>query len=90
MIMFLPFDVLTVLPYKQPPADWKSELLGIEIVPEVAGKTAPAGHSFCKIMAGTTNDQFRQWCFDHKTWCIPLNVIMVEVRGLCLPLVHVG
>ena len=79
MIMFLPYDTLTKLPYQQPPSDWNSELIGIEVVLEVAGRSAPDGHCFCKIMAGTTNDQFRQWCFDNKTWCIRFNVIMVEV-----------
>ena len=79
--MFLPYSVLTQLPYQQPSRDFinSSELLGISIVPDVLGKPAPAGKAFCKIMAGTTNDMFRQWCFDHKKWCIPLNVIMVEV-----------
>ena len=79
--MFLPYSTLVELPYKQPPNDWKSELTGIEVVPSVAGRIAPDGHAFVKIMAGTTNDQLRQWCFDHKTWCMPCNVIMVEVSA---------
>lgn len=82
MIMFLPFSTLVELPYKQPPADWDSELTGVEVVPSVAGRTAPSGHAFVKIMAGTTNDQLRQWCFDNKAWCMPCNVIMVEVCSI--------
>lgn len=79
MIMFQPFDTMTKLPFKPAPSGWQTELVGIEVVPEVAGRAAPTGHSFCKIMAGTTSDQFRQWCYDNKTWCIPLSVILVEV-----------
>lgn len=77
--MFLPFDTLVTLPYKTPPPDWKTELSGISPVSSVAGRTAPPGHAYYKIMAGTTNDQFRQWCFDNKKHCLPFSVIMVEV-----------
>lgn len=90
MIMFLPIESLTKLPYKQAPADWKTELSGIEVVPSVAGRLPPPGHTFCKIMAGTTNDQLRQWSFDNKAWCIPFNVIMVEITfgGSNAPICH--
>ncbi|CAL1712310.1 unnamed protein product [Somion occarium] len=90
IIMFLPINTLTQLPYEDPPADWKTELSGIEIVPSVAGRAAPEGRAFCKIMAGTTNDQLRQWCFGNKTWCLDLNVIMVEITfgGSNAPICH--
>ena len=81
-MMFLPYDTLVDLPYKDPPSDWKTELSGISPVASVAGRVPPEGHAFYKIMAGTTNEQFRQWCFDNKTFCLPLNVIMVEVLYL--------
>ena len=79
-MMFLPYDTLVELPYKIPPADWVTELSGISPVATVAGQLAPPGHAYYKIMAGTTNDQYRQWCFDNKKACLPLNVIMVEVN----------
>jgi hypothetical protein len=79
LIMFLPFDTLVELPYKEPPPTWKTELSGIYPVASVGGITPPSGKAFYKIMAGTTNDQFRQWCFDTKTFCMPFSVIMVEV-----------
>ena len=79
IIMFLPYETLVNLPYRDPPESFKTELSGATLVDSVAGRTAPPGHAFCKIMAGTTNEQFRKWCFDHKKHCLPLNVIMVEV-----------
>ncbi|GJE93850.1 FAD-binding domain-containing protein [Phanerochaete sordida] len=90
LIMFLPFDTLVTLPYQNPPEDWKTELSGITPVASVAGRTAPAGHAFFQIMAGTTNEQFREWCFAHKTHCLPFNVIMVEVTfgGTNAPICH--
>lgn len=77
--MFLPYKCLTELPYKEPPSDWESELEGIDIVESVAGRSAPAGQAFCKVMAGTTNERFRKWCYSKKTWCIPFNVVMVDI-----------
>ena len=90
IMMFLPYDTLVDLPYKSPPDSWKTELSGIEIVPSVAGRTAPDGHAFCKIMAGTTNEQLRAWSFENKRWCIPFNVIMVEITfgGSNAPICH--
>ncbi|KZT00933.1 uncharacterized protein LAESUDRAFT_739389 [Laetiporus sulphureus 93-53] len=90
IIMFLPVESLTKLPYKQPPKDWTTELAGIQLVPTIAGRAPPPRKAFCKIMAGTTNDQFRQWCFDNKTWCMPFNVIMLEVTfgGTNGPICH--
>ncbi|KDQ54683.1 hypothetical protein JAAARDRAFT_60628 [Jaapia argillacea MUCL 33604] len=79
IMMFLPYSTLTQLPYKDPPNDWRTELSDIELVTSVAGREPPEGHTFCKVMAGTTNEQFRAWCYKRKTWCIPLNVIMVEI-----------
>lgn len=77
--MFLPFETFVDLPYSDPPPNFKTELSGITEVASVAGRSAPAGHAFYKVMAGTTNEQFRKWCFRHKKFCLPLNVIMVEV-----------
>lgn len=78
--MFLPYDTLVDIPFHSPPDDWQTELSGITHIPEVAGRTALSGHGYYKIMAGTTNDQFRQWCFDNKKVCLPMSVIMVEVN----------
>ena len=79
LIMFLPYDTLVDLPYQDPPPTFKTKLAGITAVPSVAGRSPPPRHSFYKVMAGTTNEQFRQWCFDDRKFCLPLNVIMVEV-----------
>lgn len=90
MISFLPYKGATVLPYKPPPTSWTTELAGIQVVPEVAGRKPPPGHGFTRIMAGTTNDQLRQWSFDNKTYTIPFNVIMVEITfgGSNAPICH--
>ena len=95
LIMFLPLASLTSLPYKEPSKGWYANsdlggMNGIEELSSVAGRSPPAGHTFCKIKAGVTNDQFRRWCFDKKTWCIPFNVIMVEVTfgGTNAPICH--
>ncbi|KZW03333.1 hypothetical protein EXIGLDRAFT_759198 [Exidia glandulosa HHB12029] len=90
LLMFLPYASLTALPYRPPPPSFLSELSGITIVDSVKGLRAKDGHSFCKIMAGTTNGQFREWCYAHKTWCIPFNVIMLEVTfgGTNAPICH--
>ncbi|GJE93853.1 FAD-binding domain-containing protein [Phanerochaete sordida] len=90
LIMFLPFDTLVTLPYQDPAASWVTELSGITPVASVAGRTAPSRHAFFRIMAGTTNEQFRKWCFAHKTHCLPFNVIMVEVTfgGTNAPICH--
>lgn len=77
--MFQPYSTLAQLPYKPAPADWANDMTGVMIVEEVAGRKPEPGHAFCKIMSGTSNDQFRKWCFDNKTVCIPFNVIMVEI-----------
>ena len=79
--MFLPYETLVDLPYQDPPPTWNTKLSGITPVSSVGGKPAPTGHSYYKVMAGTTNDQFRVWCFKEKKACLPLNVIMVEVGG---------
>ncbi|EIN04699.1 hypothetical protein PUNSTDRAFT_146346 [Punctularia strigosozonata HHB-11173 SS5] len=90
LLMFLPYSTLVKLPYKSPPADWKTELSGATLVPSVADRRPDAEHAFVRIMAGTTNDQFRAWCYQHKTVCIPFNVIMVEITfgGSNAPICH--
>ncbi|KAJ3559693.1 hypothetical protein NM688_g180 [Phlebia brevispora] len=93
VIMFLPYDTLVKIPYHSPDPSWRSELTGrntIHLVNSVAGQAPPAGHAFCKVMAGVTNDQFREWSFENKTVCIPFNVIMVEITlgGSNAPVCH--
>jgi hypothetical protein len=88
--MFQPYDALVRLPHEPAPPNWQSELVGMEVVPAVAGREAPEGHAFCRIGAGTTNEQFREWCFQNKKYCIPFNVIMVEITfgGSNAPICH--
>jgi hypothetical protein len=88
--MFQPYDALVTLPHVPAPPNWRSELVGIEVVPGVAGRQAPEGHTFCRIGAGTTNEQFREWCFENKMLSLPINVIMVEITfgGSNAPICH--
>jgi hypothetical protein len=89
--MFLPMSTLVDLPFRLPGSRWKSELQGVYgPISSIAGRRAPQNHAFFKIMAGTTNEYFRKWCFENKKWCIPFNVIMVEVTfgGTNAPICH--
>ncbi|KAJ3559702.1 hypothetical protein NM688_g179 [Phlebia brevispora] len=93
IMMFLPYDTLTKIPFVSPDPSWSSELTGknaIQLVDSVTGQAPPADHAFCKVMAGVTNDQFREWSFENKTVCIPFNVIMVEITfgGSNAPVCH--
>ncbi|PVF94943.1 hypothetical protein CPB86DRAFT_712145 [Serendipita vermifera] len=90
LIMFQPYDSLVRLPHEPAPLNWRSELVGVEMVSTVAGRHAPRHHAFCKIGAGTTNEQFREWCFQNKMFSLPFNVIMVEITfgGSNAPICH--
>jgi len=90
LMIFLPLETLTQLPYPGVPSHFKSELMGITEVSDVAGRKPSPGHAFFRVMAGTTNDQLRERCFQHKDYCIPFNVIMVEVTmgGTNAPICH--
>lgn len=79
LLSFLPLDVTSKIPFTPVPPSFKSELLGIQLVPSVGGRSPPDGTAFCQVMAGTTNDMFREWCFDNQTWSLPFNAILVEV-----------
>ncbi|KAE9402842.1 hypothetical protein BT96DRAFT_917943 [Gymnopus androsaceus JB14] len=63
--------------------DAKSDLQGINV-------TESNGQYLAKICAGTTNDQFREWCLKNRTVALPLNVIMVEITfgGSNAPICH--
>lgn len=71
IVVLLPLSSTIVLP-SHLEVDKKSDLQGIEV-------TESNGQYLAKIAAGTTNDQFREWCFKNKTVALPLNVIMVSV-----------
>ncbi|PVG01447.1 hypothetical protein CPB86DRAFT_837017 [Serendipita vermifera] len=102
IIMLQPYDSLVRLPHVPAPSNWQSELVGMEVVPTVAGRQAPEHHAFCKIGAGTTNEQFREWCFENKMLTLPFycfsklacdktfNVLMVEITfgGSNAPICH--
>jgi len=51
--------------------DKESDLQGIKV-------SESGGQYLARIAAGTTNDQFREWCLEKKTVALPLNVIMVR------------
>ena len=69
--MLLPLNISTDLHTFYFGGDPDSDLHGVQIVDEA--------QNLVKVGAGTTNDQFRIWCLDQKRFCLPLNVIMVEV-----------
>ncbi|KAF5356511.1 hypothetical protein D9757_008749 [Collybiopsis confluens] len=72
-------DLPSVLLY-----DHKSDLQGVDVT------QTSDGQYLAKIAAGTTNDQFREWCFKNKTVTLPLNVIMIEITlgGSNAPICH--
>ncbi|KIK54755.1 hypothetical protein GYMLUDRAFT_176806 [Collybiopsis luxurians FD-317 M1] len=63
--------------------DKNSDLQGITVFEK-------DGQNYARIAAGTTNDQFRQWCYDKRTVALPLNVIMIEITygGSNAPVCH--
>ncbi|CAE6392647.1 unnamed protein product [Rhizoctonia solani] len=76
LVMLLPIKVLTDLPSYSPSMEEiqkHSDLVGIE----VAG--AKSKEALCTVKAGTTNEMFREWCLQNRRWCLPFNVIMVEI-----------
>lgn len=94
--MLQPYKSLVDLPFHGPKF-WNSDLEGItgpisslQVGPSSQARTPEPGHAFFKIGAGTINDDFRKWCFVNKKYCIPLNVIMVEVTfgGTNAPICH--
>ncbi|KAF8318789.1 hypothetical protein DL93DRAFT_2054313 [Clavulina sp. PMI_390] len=92
VIMLGSYNSLVNLPYKQDNS-WKSDLNKIDDDVSSVGpqKRAPeTGHAFVRVGAGVINEDFRQWCFSTKKYCLPLNVIMVEVTfgGTNAPVCH--
>lgn len=89
--MMQPYKTLVELPFDAP-KDWKSDLQGVTGPIESVGKgrRPSPGHAFFKVGAGTISDDFRKWCYDNKKYCLPLNVIMVEVTfgGTNAPICH--
>jgi hypothetical protein len=79
--MLLPIKILIDLPSYSPTMQEiqkDSDLVGIEV------PIAPLGvdngkHTLCTIKAGTTNEMLRVWSLKNRQWCIPFNVIMVEI-----------
>lgn len=75
VVALLPLKTTTEIPYV--PSFYRdTDLQAIDDV-SVAGVDGVT-QRYVRIGAGTTNDQFRQWCLDKKTVCIPFNVIMVR------------
>ena len=60
VVSFILPNVFQQLPYSDPSAEWLSELQGVSIVDSVDRRTLPPGHPFAIVMAGSTNNQFRQ------------------------------
>jgi hypothetical protein len=74
--MLLPLEISNDLHVFDWNGDPNSDLHGIEIIKNAQGRP------LAKIGAGTTNDQFREFCLENRKYCLPLNVIMVEVFTL--------
>lgn len=81
IITFVPPVLYQKLPYEDPPSDFHSELQGVSIVESVGGVAAPPNGILAKVMAGTTNTQFRHWCHDHDngSWALPFNTVVLAV-----------
>jgi len=79
VITFLPPNLCAELPYEDPLPDWHSELQGVTVVDSVNGLKPPRDHAFAKVMAGTTNNQFREWCYATGSWALPFNTVVLAV-----------
>jgi hypothetical protein len=90
--MLLPLGYLTSLsktsPSIQQIQELGSDLVGID--EPIAVASLGSKHALCTIKAGTTNEMFRTWCLDNRRWCLPFNVIMVEITfgGSNAPICH--
>ncbi|KAK8012820.1 hypothetical protein PG991_010195 [Apiospora marii] len=62
-----------------------SELKTIELKEQLGPKKR-----LCRIGAGVTNEDFRRWALENKTWALPVDVILVEVTigGVNGPICH--
>jgi hypothetical protein len=84
--MLIPLWQSTIIPALEPSINPHSEFEGITLL------TNPSNdpHPLIAIKAGTTNEQFRRWCLQHKRVCLPFNVIMVEITfgGSNAPICH--
>ena len=79
VITFIPPNLCAELPYEDPPSEWHSELQGVAIVDSVNGVKPSPDHVFAKVMAGTTNNQFREWCHATESWALPFNTVVLAV-----------
>jgi hypothetical protein len=79
IVTFIPPELCSELPYEDPPSEWYTELQGVTIVPSVNGVSPPPNHIFAKVMAGTTNNQFRQWCHKNGSHALPFNTVVLAV-----------
>ncbi|KAG8908700.1 hypothetical protein FRC00_011011, partial [Tulasnella sp. 408] len=83
LVTLLPLHEATTFPSPEPPMNPKY-LQSIEVVKDLGD------HAHVRVAAGTTNNQFRRWAFENKTWTLPINVIMVEITfgGSNAPICH--
>ena len=79
IITFVPPALYQQLPYDDPPADFYSELQGVSIVQSVDDTDTISSGILAKVMAGTTNNQFRQWCYKNGSWALPFNTVVLAV-----------
>ncbi|KAG9124347.1 hypothetical protein FRC07_011965 [Ceratobasidium sp. 392] len=80
LVMLLPLEAIVNLHAFSPTIQElqkDSDLVGIEVAP--APLETKADSTLCTIKAGTTSEMFRVWCLQNRLWCIPFNVIMVEI-----------
>ncbi|EJD43024.1 FAD-binding domain-containing protein [Auricularia subglabra TFB-10046 SS5] len=74
ILTFVHPDGRETLPYADAPAGWHSELHGVSLEPAF-------GVGYARVMAGTSNNEFREWCFNNgkPEWSLPFNVVVAEV-----------
>ncbi|KAB5590260.1 Substrate-binding domain cholesterol oxidase [Ceratobasidium theobromae] len=85
LVMLLPFKALTDTSAYSPSVQEiqkSSDLVGIEegrLSTGTIGTLEIPESNLCTIKAGTTNDMFRAWCLERRRWCLPFNIVMVEI-----------
>ncbi|KAG8746297.1 hypothetical protein FRC12_014324 [Ceratobasidium sp. 428] len=91
LVMLLPLEAIVNLHAFSPTIEElqkTSDLVGIEVAPTPLGLHSKT--TLCTIKAGTMSEIFRVWCLRNRVWCLPFNIIMVEITfgGSNAPICH--
>ncbi|KAH7096166.1 FAD-binding domain-containing protein [Auriculariales sp. MPI-PUGE-AT-0066] len=78
IMTFVHPDARETLPYYDPPSSWRTEFSSVSLVPNVANRTPEPGHAFARVLAGTSNNTFREWSAG-SGFGLPFNIVVTEV-----------